>query len=125
MKKLNIVPRLLLGLIFFVFGLNGFFNFIPAPAGMAESLVKFTTALAETGYMFPIIKGLEVICGALFLANAFVPLALLLLAPIVVNIFLVHTFLDLSGLPMVLFILACYLFVTWQHKEKFKSVLQK
>ncbi len=100
MKKLPLVARILLGLIFFVFGLNGFLNFIPMPETMPEKMVAFMTGLMQTGYFIPLLKGTEVVCGALLLAGIFVPLALVVLAPIVLNIFFVHTLLAPDGVAM-------------------------
>jgi putative oxidoreductase len=99
-SKLPLIARLLLGLIFFVFGLNGFLNFIPVPPNMPERLTTFMGGLMASGYFFPFLKGTEVICGLLLLIGAFVPLALVVLAPIVLNIFLVHAFMAPSGLPL-------------------------
>src|SRR5580658_10205309 len=67
--------RLLLGLVFFVLGLNGFLQFLPTPPA-PERATAFVGALIATGYMFPLIKSVEVICGALLLSNRLVPLAL-------------------------------------------------
>ncbi len=105
MKKMPLIARILLGLIFFVFGLNGFLNFIPTPP-MPEKVVTFMTGLMATGYFFPVLKGTEVLCGALLLSGAFVPLALVVLAPIIVQITLFHSFMEPSGLPMVALIVA-------------------
>jgi uncharacterized membrane protein YphA (DoxX/SURF4 family) len=100
MKKLPLVARILLGLIFFVFGLNGFLNFIPTPPMEPGKLTDFFNGIMATGYFFPLLKGTEVVCGALLLLGVSVPLALVVLAPIIVNIFLVHALLAPSGLPM-------------------------
>lgn len=123
-KKIQLGARVILGLIFVVFGANFFFNFIPMPADVPENLKKFSTALFEVGFMFPIIKTIEVVCGFMLLTNFFVPLALLLLAPIIVNIVLIHTFLDRSGAPMAYGILVLTLFLAWTYKGVFKHVLK-
>jgi len=99
-SKATLAARILLGLIFFVFGLNGFLNFIPAPAEMPEKVMTFMNGIMATGYFLPFLKGTETICGLLLLVGAFVPLALVVLAPIVLNIFLFHAFLEPSGLPL-------------------------
>ncbi len=104
MKKFTLIARVIYGLMFFVFGLNGFLNFIPMPTTLPEKLTTFTGGLMASGYFFPLLKGTEMICGALILIGAFVPLALVILAPIVLNIFLVHLFLDPSGLVMAVII---------------------
>src|SRR3954471_10336144 len=69
------IGRVLMGLMFFVFGLNGFFNFIPPPAKpMPDGAMAFVGALMNTGYMLRLIKGTEVLVGILLLSNRFVPL---------------------------------------------------
>lgn len=115
--------RCALGLMFFVFGLNGFLNFIPPPAGpMPEGALAFGTALAQTGYMFPLIKGTEVLVGLLLLSNRFVALALTLLAPVVVNIFAFHFFLTPgeSAIPAVIVVLQAYL--AWTQRACYRSL---
>jgi len=99
MNKLPLIARLLMGLIFFVFGLNGFFHFLPMPP-MPEGAGAFMMGLKGSGYFFPFLKGTEIVCGLLLLSGAFVPLAIIVLAPIVINIFLFHAFLAPSGLPL-------------------------
>src|SRR4051794_25031235 len=84
--------RVLMGLVFFVFGLNGFLHFIPQPKTMPEGAAAFGGALMKTGYMFPMIFVTQVLVGALLLSNRFVPLALALIAPVVVNIIAFHIF---------------------------------
>jgi len=113
MSKLPLIARIILGLIFFVFGLNGFLNFIPMPQTMPENMMTFMSGLMATGYFFPLLKGTEVICGALLLMGAFVPLALVVLAPIILNIFLVHAFLAPDGLPMAILIGALEIYLAF------------
>ena len=122
MSKLPMIARILLGLIFFVFGLNGFLNFLPTPP-MPEAAGSFAGALAATGYMFPLIKLIEVIVGILLLANKFVPLALLLLAPITVNILLFHAVLAPAGLPLPIVILALHLYLARVYVSVYKPLL--
>ncbi len=116
------VVRVLLGLQFFVFGLNGFLNFLPMPPHPGPA-GAFLGALAATGYMFPLIKGTEVLAGLLLLSNRFVPLALTILAPVVVNIAAFHAVLDSSGMGMVVGILAMGLYLAYSYRENFRSVL--
>jgi uncharacterized membrane protein YphA (DoxX/SURF4 family) len=115
--------RLLLGLVFLVFGLNGFLQFIPPPPAPDKALALMG-ALAATGYMFPLIKSVEVIGGALLLSNRFVPLALAILAPNIVNIVLFHAVLAPGGLPVALFILALELFAAWSYRDAFAPMLR-
>lgn len=108
--KAKTAARLALGAIFTVFGLNGFLHFIPQPPPTGQ-VAAFIGGLLASGYMFPLIKGTEVIVGLLLLSNRFVPLALTVLAPIVVNIIAFHLFLAPSGmaLPVVITALGVYL----------------
>jgi uncharacterized membrane protein YphA (DoxX/SURF4 family) len=111
-RSIPTAARLLLGSIFFVFGLNGFLGFLPQPPVTPEG-GAFLGALAATGYMFPLIKGTEVLAGALLLSGQFVPLALVLLSPIVVNIFAFHALLSPGlALPSVIATLLAYLAYT-------------
>ena len=124
-KWIDLAAHVLLGLIFFVFGLNGFLQFLPMPP-LPEPAGNFMGALAATGYFFPVLKLVEVVAGALLLARRFVPLALLLLAPIVVQIFLFHAVLtpglENLVLPVLIVALEAYLgFVVY--KDSFRPVL--
>ncbi len=116
--------RVLMGLVFFVFGLNGFFNFIPQPkTPMSEGAVAFAGALMKTGYMFPLIAGTQVIVGALLLLNRFVPLALVLIAPIVVNIVAFHVFLEHSGLVIAIVVLLLEVYLVWAYRKAYRPML--
>ena len=116
------VARVLMGLIFFVFGLNGFFHFLPQPPPPAPALA-FATALVQSGYFFPLLKSVEVAVGILLLANRFVPLALAVIAPVVVNIFAFHAALAPSGLPVALLVLALEIFLAWSYRQVYAPML--
>ena len=124
-RHLPTVARVLLGLMFFVFGLNGFLNFIPTPPpeSMPAGLVAFSEAMMKTGYLLKLVKGTEVLVGALLLLNRFVPLALTLLAPVIVNIVAVHAFLAPSGIVMAVVILALELYLAWSYRSAFRAML--
>lgn len=122
-NKAVTVVRVLLGLIFFVFGLNGFLHFLPQPP-MSGPPAAFAGALFATGYMFPLVKGTEVAASILLLSNRFVPLALALLAPVVVNIVGFHLFLAPSGLALPIVCLALELFLAWSYRSAFRPMLQ-
>lgn len=98
--KLPLIARMILGFIFFASGIVGLLNLVPVPTDLPERLVTFNTGLAASGYFMTLLKGTEVICGLALLTGFFVPLALVILAPVVLNIFLVHVFLAPSGLPL-------------------------
>lgn len=121
LSKSPAIARILLGLVFFVFGLNGFLGFMPQPP-LTDEGGAFLGALAATGYMFPLIKGTEVLVGVLLLSGRFVPLALTLLAPVTVNIVLFHAVLS-PGLALPLFLVALQLFLAYAHRDAFAGVL--
>ncbi len=114
--------RLGLGFLFFVMGLNGFLGFLDMPPP-SEAGGAFFGALAATGYMLPLIKGTEVVAGLLLLSNRAVPLALVLLAPVAVNIALFHVVLDPAGLGVAAFVVAVELYLAWSYRDAFRGVL--
>jgi uncharacterized membrane protein YphA (DoxX/SURF4 family) len=120
--RLVLGARVVLGLIFFVFGLNFFFHFIPQPPPQGPA-GAFAGAMFATGYLFVVLKVVEVASGALLLAGRFVPLALAVLAPIVINIVLFHAFLAPAGLPLAIVVLALELFLAWSHRSVYRPML--
>jgi len=114
--------RVFLGLIFFVSGLNGFLEFLPQPQmeGKAGELIG---GLVASGYFFPLLFGIYTIAGVALLTGRFVPLALILLAPVIVNIVAIHVFLAPSGLPLAMVVLGLELFLAWSYRAAFRSVL--
>jgi hypothetical protein len=110
--------------VFFVFGLNGFLNFLPQPSTpMPEGAVAFVGALVQSGYMLQLIAGVQVVAGALLLSNRFVPLALVLLAPVVVNILAFHAFLAPSGVGFAVVVLAMEVYLAWVYRQAYRSTL--
>ncbi|MFN9066375.1 MAG: DoxX family membrane protein [Bdellovibrionales bacterium] len=97
MKYFKLGSRTVLGLIYFVFGLNFFFQFLPVPPS-SEEMQKLTGAIYMSGYLFQFIKITEIFGGLMLMTNLFTPLALIILAPITLNILAMHAFLDPSGL---------------------------
>ena len=121
-RKLPTVARVASGLAFFVFGLNGFLHFLPQPP-MSGPPADFAGALFATGYMFPLIKGTEVAASLLLLSNRYVPLALALLAPLLVNIVAFHAFLAPSGLALPIVLLVLELYLAWSYRDAFAPML--
>ena len=122
MKVLTLIVRLLLGLVFAVFGSNAFLHFLPMPP-MSGHAGDFIGSMAATGYL-QFIAAAQVIGGLLLLVGRFVPLGLLLLGPIVVNIVLYHLCMDRSGMPIALVVSALSLFLLWRHRDAFAGVLR-
>ena len=115
-KSISVVTaRIVLGLIFLIFGLNYFLQFLPMPpqSGPAES---FTTGLFHSGYFFPFLNALEVLIGIALLAGLLVPLVLVILMPVTVNILLFHLFLTDSVIMSVV-ILGLHLYLAWGYRD--------
>ncbi|MCM2353796.1 MAG: DoxX family membrane protein [Pseudobdellovibrio sp.] len=126
--KLPLIARILLGLVMFLSGVAGLFNLIPPPPDLPADLVTFMTGLMASKYFFPFLKLTEIVCGLMLLTGFFVPLALVVLAPVVLNIFLVHAFLQPSGLPLAVIIglLTVYLsFFAEPYASKIKPLFHK
>ena len=102
MKTASTIARYLAGLIFLVFGLNGFLNFIPMPppVGVAG---QFMGAMYASHYLW-VIFAFQLVAGVLLLVNRYVPLAVAVLAPVIVNILSFHVLMEPSGLPLALFV---------------------
>ena len=123
-RHLPTIARILLGLPLVVFGLNLFLNFIPQPTQpMPEAVTAFVGALMKSGYMMQLIGTTQLVVGLLLLVNRFVPLALALLAPFLVNSVAFHIFLEPSGLPMTLVFVAFELYLAWAYRNAFRPML--
>src|ERR1017187_8688 len=120
MKYAIIIVRLLLGLVFVVFGSNAFLHFIPMPP-MQGQAGAFIGALVNSGYIY-VIAVLQVFGGLLLLIGCFVPLGLTLLGPVIANIMLYHIFLDQNGLPMACVISVLAFFLLWAHRDRFPAM---
>ena len=122
-RKLPVVARALLGLAFTVFGANALLGFMPTPP-VAPAAGAFLGALGATGYLLPLLVAVEVGAGLMLLAGRAVPLALVLLAPVLVNVVAFHLFLDPAGLPLPLVLLAVELYLAWTHREAFAPLFR-
>src|ERR1700678_2253067 len=123
MKIVAMIARLLLGLAFLVFGLNKFHQFIPMgpmPTGYAG---QFFGVLMATHYIY-VVATLEVVSGILLLINRYVPLALTLLGPVLVNILLFHILMEPSGLPIAGFLTVLWLLVAYRVRSAFAGIFQ-
>ena len=123
MKITIVIARFLLGLIFLVFGLNGFLHFLPAsmPSGTAG---QFVGALLVSNYLVVVFL-LQIIPAVLLLINRYVPLALALLAPIIVNILLIHILMLPSGLPLALVVAMLWIVVFLSVRSAFAGLFQQ
>ena len=123
MKVTTIIARVLLGLMFTVFGSNIFFHFIPMPEQKPSLATDFSKALMESHYMY-VVGFLQVAGGLLLLIGRYVPLGLTLLGPVIVNILLFHIFLEPNGLPIAIVLSALALFLLWRHRTNFAGLVK-
>ena len=114
--------RISLGVLLAVFGLNGFFGFIPLPTYGGEA-VAFLGALGATGYMFPLIKFVEVLSGLLLLTNRRVSLALAMVVPVLVNILAFHLFLSADGVMIPLLMTAATVYLIHTRRDTYTSMI--
>ncbi|HEY4874458.1 MAG TPA: hypothetical protein VIH86_02705 [Puia sp.] len=119
-----LIARIILGLIFFVFGLNFFFHFIPNNSQPEGKAAAFLGGLFQSGYFFPLIKIIETISGILLLANRYIALILIILMPISINILLFHSVLEPGGTPITisLLIIVTQLFLAWSYRNSYKQL---
>lgn len=115
------VARVLMGLTFTATGAMGLLGPAQVPDNGAAA---FTIALQQTGYMLPLLMGTQLLVGLLLLTNRFVPLALALIAPVVVNIFALHTFLAQDGLPVAVVVAALEVYLAWTYRKAFQPMLK-
>ncbi len=122
MKTISAIARYLMGVIFLVFGLNGFLHFIPLPppSGVAG---QFMGALFVSHYL-TLIFGLQVIAAVLLLANRYVPLALAVLAPVIVNILCFHALMAPSGLPLAIVVAVLWVLTFVDVRSAFAGLFQ-
>ena len=117
------IPRVLLGLAFVVFATNYFVPFLPAPSAPPPEAGAFLGVFVASGFL-GFIKALELATGLLLLSNRLVPLALALLAPILVGITAFHILLEPAGLVVPLVLVALELIVAWSYRDAFAPMLR-
>ena len=125
MKIVVLIARLLLGLVFLVFGLNKYFNFIPTPPLPPGAAGQFASVMVSTKYMW-VVAAFEVVPGVLLLINRYVPLALALVAPVIVNILTFDVLMQPQGLAMGAVVAILWLFIAYRVRSAFSGLfLQK
>lgn len=123
MKIAATIARYLMGLIFVVFGLNKFFNFIPSPPLPGGVAGQFMNAFIVTKWAM-LVGAFEVVGGLFLLANRFVPLALAFLAPVIVNILFVNATMTQQGLPAGIIVTLCWLLVYFRVRSEFAPLFK-
>jgi putative oxidoreductase len=123
MKIAAMIVRILMGLLFLFSSITFLFKLIvpPEPAG---AMKIFSDGLAASVYLMPAVKIIELLCGIAFLSGKFVPLASVLISPIIVNIFFVHLFLGPERLPVAIFLVLANSFLAYYNRQSYKPLLK-
>lgn len=123
MKIAVIIVRLLLGLMFLFASVVVLFKLMPQPEPTGEVKV-FMEGMAASGYLMTLVKITELICAIAFISGFFVPLAAVVIFPIIVNIFMFHLFLGIEGLPLAILLLLGNLFLAYYYRDRYKAMLK-
>jgi uncharacterized membrane protein YphA (DoxX/SURF4 family) len=123
MKIATVAVRTLMGLLFLFASITYLFKLItpPPPTG---AMKVFSDGLDASVYLMPTVKIVELLCGVAFVLGRYVPLATVLISPVIVNIVLVHFFLAPEGLPLAAFLVIANAFVAYSHRDVFKPLLR-
>ena len=123
MKIAMIIVRTLMGLLFLFASITFLFKLFPIPP-MEGTVKTFNEGLNSVGYFFPMLKVTELICGLMLVSGRFVPLATVILAPIIINIFMFHTFVDRSGFPVAVFLVLANIFIAYYYRDAYRGLLK-
>jgi len=121
MRITVVIVRVLLGLLFIVSSVAYFFDLIPQPE-LEGDMATYMLGLEASGYVLPVVKVIELLCGLAFLSGFFVPLATVVIFPISVNILLVYTLLAPEGLPVAIFVIAANLFLAYACRKHYRAL---
>lgn len=127
MKYLPKISKILLGIIFFVFGGAGLLNLFPPPPDMPQKLQTFMAGIESSGYFIPFLKLTETVCGLLLLLNIAPALILVILAPISLHILLVHSILTpgLQNLILPVFIIFMHISAATKYWKVYRPLFQR
>jgi putative oxidoreductase len=121
MKTAVMVVRILMGLMFLFSSVVVIFNLIPQPE-VHGALKTFNDGIKASIYLLPLIKGVELVCSIAFLTGRFVPLAVVVIFPNIVNILMVHSFISHEGLPIAILLFLGDLFLAYYYRDKYKPL---
>jgi uncharacterized membrane protein YphA (DoxX/SURF4 family) len=121
MKIVALLARILLGLVFVFFGLNGFLHFLPNPGLPPGVAGQFVGALFASHYIY-LVSGVQVLAGALLLINRYSVLGLTLLGPVIVNILAFHILMNSMGLSLAIFVALLWCIAAWHYRRHFAGL---
>ena len=123
-KKILLVVSILFGLMFINSGLNKFFHYMPMPHDVPEKMMKAMQAMMEIGWLFPLIAIAEITGGILFMTNKYRALGAIIILPVLTGILLTHIFIEPSGLPLALVLLAIEIWVIIENRNKYLPMIK-
>ena len=123
MKILMIVLRTLMGALFIFVSILFFFHLYGKQPELKGTAKAFNDGLVASVYLMPLIKSIELICGILFVIGRFVPLATVVIFPIVVNILMYHAYIAPSGVPLAAILLVINLFLAFYYRKNYAGLL--
>lgn len=123
MKIAVVIVRSLMGLLLLFASISYFLNLGPQPESQG-AMKTFEVGIAASVYLLPTAKAVELLCGLLFVIGRFVPLATILIAPILVNIFLINAFMLPENLPIAAFLVLSNAFVAYFHRDAYAPLFR-
>ena len=124
MKIAVIIVRVLMGLIFLFASITFLFKLYPIPE-LTGDVKRFNEGMMASVYLFPLVKIIELLCGIAFVVGRYVALAVVLIFPIIINIFLFHSFLAPEGLPLAGFLVLGNCFLAYANREKYLPLFSR
>ncbi len=121
-SKILLVLSILFGLMFINSGLNKFFNYMPMPDDLPESMQRLMGAFMEITWLMPLIAVVEIVGGILFMTNKFRALGAIIIFPVMIGILLTHIVNAPSGLPIALVLLAINLWAMYENRDKYRPM---
>ena len=122
--KIQLVVRILFGLMFINSGLNKIFQYMPMPEGMTESMLNLYMAFVESGWLIPLLAVAEIIGGILFIVPKFKAFGAIIIFPVVVGILCTHLVNDRAGLPIAIVLLVINVWVIIDNKDKYMHMIK-
>ncbi len=123
LKITVIILRTLMGLLFLFASITYLFKLITPPP-LTGAMKVFNDGLEASRYLMPTVKVIELVCGLAFVSGRFVPLASVLIAPIIVNILLVHAFMGPEGLPFAVFLVIANGLIAYYHRDRYAPLFR-
>jgi putative oxidoreductase len=123
MKTIALIAQYLMGLAFVTFGLNGFLHFLPQPPAETDLAEKYFIVMSQSHYLVAVFA-VQLLAGLLFLANRFIPLALTLIGPVLVNILLFHGLMAPKGIVPGIIVTALWLVVFFRYRRAFAGIFR-